>query len=925
MTLLVTMLTATTAWAQTTQFPTTSGGSGTSEDPYKISSTDDLDKLATDVNGGNDYSGKYFVLTADIEYSHTTAWNDATSTEENFTAIGNDSKPFKGTFDGDGHVISGIRIYKSGNNDADKYQALFGQINGATVKNVILADARITGYSFSGGIVGKSNDGCTVENCHALNNVTIHAVQGWHNRHGGIAGHNGGTVTGCTSAAAVTIAAGKTYCTQYGGIAGTNTGTVKDCLYLGTTLNGSASVGAIVGYNYAATVTNSYYTDPAITGKDGDGNALDHAASALGNNHEGTVTNCGPALTVTLDEGISLVGTTTEYGKLTAYDNVALDYNDGTGTTIYSTTGNEITLSSYTGTVPDGYSFAYSVNGTAIDGLTFTMPAADVTVSPNFAYIPWTGSGTTDDPYIIIYPSQLDLLAQRVNSGMGDDHAADGYGGRHFKLGADIEYTHNTAWNDAASTEENFTRIGNNSKPFKGTFDGDGHTISGIRIYKVGTNDADGYQGLFGYIQSAKVENIILADARITGYDDDGGIVGYNNGCTVENCHVLSTVTVHAIQNNAFYHGGIVGRNSYGTVTGCTSAAAITFADGKSGCNHYGGIAGYNSGTVKDCLYLGTTLNGTKRVGAIVGNSNSDGTVTNSYYTDPAITGKDNSGAALDHAASALGYNDGGTVAATVGLALRDDADNTGFLTLMAARTEALAAVTRTPALTTAATLALHGRTLLKNGDWNTLCLPFSLTAEQIAASPLAGATIKELLSTSNLDGEGKLTLKFQDATAITAGKPYMVKWAPADNLTNPVFNNVTIDNTENNVSFTGGSFKGTYAPLEITDANRDKVLLLATGNKLGYAKTDRTVANGKALGTCRAYFEITGAAAVRSFIMDFGENATSIIEVGADSSLFNLHSSLNEGWYTLDGRRLQGKPTQKGVYIQNGKKVIIK
>ncbi|MBR3066774.1 MAG: hypothetical protein IKG77_03400, partial [Prevotella sp.] len=218
--------------------------------------------------------------------------------------------------------------------------------------------------------------------------------------------------------------------------------------------------------------------------------------------------------------------------------------------------------------------------------------------------------------------------------------------------------------------------------------------------------------------------------------------------------------------------------------------------------------------------------------------------------------------------------------------------------------------------------VTLSDRTLLKNGDWNTLCLPFSLTAAQIAASPLAGATIMELLSTSNLNSEGKLTLNFKNVNAITAGKPYMVKWSPTtDNLTNPVFNNVTIDKTMNDVSFSGGSFKGTYAPLEITDANRDEVLLLATGNKLGYAKTDRTVANGKALGTCRAYFEITGAAAVRSFIMDFGDEQTTGI------TTTNAEPSTNEGigWYDLSGRRLQGKPTEKGVYIQNGKKTIIK
>ena len=86
-------------------------------------------------------------------------------------------------------------------------------------------------------------------------------------------------------------------------------------------------------------------------------------------------------------------------------------------------------------------------------------------------------------------------------------------------------------------------------------------------------------------------------------------------------------------------------------------------------------------------------------------------------------------------------------------------------------------------------TVALNGRTIYSDGDWNTLCLPFALTAEQIAASPLAGFTIKELDgSTSSLDNNGKLTLNFQDATAITAGKPYIVKWNTIDTST-PIFN----------------------------------------------------------------------------------------------------------------------------------------
>ena len=89
MTLAVVIITTMAAWAQTTSFPTASGGEGTEGNPYKIATTADLDALAAYVNSGTAYSGTYFKMTADITYSHTTAWDDDTSTETNYTAIGN--------------------------------------------------------------------------------------------------------------------------------------------------------------------------------------------------------------------------------------------------------------------------------------------------------------------------------------------------------------------------------------------------------------------------------------------------------------------------------------------------------------------------------------------------------------------------------------------------------------------------------------------------------------------------------------------------------------------------------------------------------------------------------------------------------------------------------------------------------------------
>ena len=241
-----------------------------------------------------------------------------------------------------------------------------------------------------------------------------------------------------------------------------------------------------------------------------------------------------------------------------------------------------------------------------------------------------------------------------MNSGTGDDYAASGYSGKYFKLGADISYTHDTDWNNAASTDDNYEAIGGyyngGSRYFKGHFDGNSKTVSGIRIYKSGSTNADSYQGLFGYISvGAEVKNVVLADARITGYYSIGGIAGKHDGGTISNCHVLSNVVVHNVfKSGSDHHGGIVGYN-LGLVEGCTSAASITTATGCS-LDMCGGIVGYNcykqngNTRIVDCLYLGSNVAGDYRVGAIAGLNT--GIIENSYYSSGSVSGKNQNGEA---------------------------------------------------------------------------------------------------------------------------------------------------------------------------------------------------------------------------------------------------------------------------------------
>ncbi len=238
--------------------------------------------------------------------------------------------------------------------------------------------------------------------------------------------------------------------------------------------------------------------------------------------------------------------------------------------------------------------------------------------------------------------------------------------------------------------------------------------------------------------------------------------------------------------------------------------------------------------------------------------------------------------------------------------------------------------------------VTLSDRTLYKDGEWNTLCLPFNVSAEQMTATthPLYGAIIKELnATTSNLASDGTLTLNFTEANSITAGKPYIVKWTSGDNISNPVFTNVIITATAPtpvtfaNKANTGGDckFVGQYSPFSIVasgatgndQGNLNEILMLGSGSTLGYSKNERL------LKTFRCHFFVPANEPVnenvqtaRAFVMDFGDGSselTGIISITADQR------STDGATYTLDGRKLNGKPTAKGVYIQNGRKVVIK
>ena len=563
-------------------------------------------------------------------------------------------------------------------------------------------------------------------------------------------------------------------------------------------------------------------------------------------------TNVMPANTIpiyklTLADGITATGT------------IAATYGDDN----YYLAGTGITLSGGLPEVSAENEYAaYTVNGEEINGNNFTMPAEAVTVSADIFSVEWTGEGTESSPYLIKNSLQLKLLAQRVNNAVED---ADGepYSYKWYKLVADLQFD----YADLGETESNFEAIANGAYQFYGHFLGNGHTISGIRIRQGNKNR----QGLFGFTEYSEISGVILTDADITGKSFTGGIVGFNGvGGTVTDCHVTNTVIIRATADEVSYHGGIVGVNGYGgTVSGCTSAATLTVENGATNCRHYGGIAGYNDGgTLNDNMALGVHLPNINESGAIIGDGSGE-TMLRNYYNYCTKEGDD-----MVYGCHGMDItdNDG----AVPGIALYDHS-------VFSCLNSRILQTVFDPGcnFTAYPSVALLGRTLYKDGNWNTLCLPFNVVS--INNSPLADATMMELdevdkwtmedgqwiidnengTCQTGLDGT-TLYLYFKPATRIDAGKLYIVKWetntegtkgTEDTEIKNPVFRGVEIRSTEpSNVISQDGKvqFRGIYDRKQLPKDDGSN-LCFGDDSQLYWPAAD------EALNAFRAYFHVDG------------------------------------------------------------------
>lgn len=233
-----------------------------------------------------------------------------------------------------------------------------------------------------------------------------------------------------------------------------------------------------------------------------------------------------------------------------------------------------------------------------------------------------SGGGTTSTPYLIASEADLRDFASKVN---GSEQGA------YAKLTADI--TLKSAW----------TAMGTSSKPYTGTFDGQSHKISGLSL-----TASAAHAGLFGYTNSATIQNFTLEGSISSGYDNTGSVVGTANGATkIHNVYSSVGITMTATKSHI---GGIAGQilqasGKTAAIKGCVYSGTMNLG---SSTDSNGGMVGYcgkdANVEIEYCFFNGsiTSSGDNPRIGGILGYADDENSQNFKYirycFCDGTIT-----------------------------------------------------------------------------------------------------------------------------------------------------------------------------------------------------------------------------------------------------------------------------------------------
>jgi hypothetical protein len=611
-------------------------GDGTSTNPYQISTPAELAYFSQNVNAGTTYAGVFFILTNDLDLN-----------SQPWTPIGNSTNAFKGTFDGNSHLISNLTV----NLPTTTGVGLFGYVQDALVKNIGIAGvSTVSGYGSVGGIIGRcvvyAASGFGMSGC--FSNATVSSVSST-DCVGGIVGifrstqtaspTNPNLIDNCYSKGNIT---GNNYVAGIVGkveymTAGIGTLTISDSYSTGlitatgtapTNLNGGIVTKAST--TDAVYVTNCYYINgdaanangavaktATVMQASGFVTLLNGATSNWKSDYTGgiSVNNGFPILAwritvpgiptnITATAGSSQVSVAftdpANNGGSVILDYTVTPYSGAIACTPVIGSSSPIVVSNLT----NGTAYTFKVTarnalGSSVASLVSNavIPTWDgITIASCFAW----GNGTVANPWQINSPEQLADLSQRVNGG-------NSCAGKYFILTCDLDLN-GLPW----------TPIGKSTTSFNGIFDGNKHLISNLNVNLPSTSGV----GLFGTVQDASIKNVgIVGTSTVTGAGNVGGIVGQfiaysGSGFGISGCFSNATISSGSVTGNNV--GGIVGdfrttaNNIPSSINNCYTTGNIS-GTSTSGINYVAGIVGK--------VEMGNALTGTLL------------TISNSYAT----------------------------------------------------------------------------------------------------------------------------------------------------------------------------------------------------------------------------------------------------------------------------------------------------
>ena len=704
--------------------PTMPGGEGTNENPYQISTAEELYWFAQKVNNGGDNDAACAVLMNDIDLNPGITFDeDGTytgGTLKQWTPIGKGSaSSYKGTFNGNGKTISGLYI----DSDAE-YIGLFGYIgNGATVKKVGIVDSyvngtgedphvgaicgynsgtveycyntgNVSGTMFAGGVCGYNMDTGKIDRCYNTGTVSSTGASFINNYVGGICGRNNGTITNCYNTGTVSGSSSARDINYVGGVCGNNSSTVTNCYNTGTVsgsgIDNNSYAGGVCGINHT-TVTNCYNTGAVSSTTAGGSNYAGgvcginyttvtncyntgavsgiYAGGVCGWNRGGTVENCYNTGTVSGTTAGGVCG----WNRGGTVENcyfLSGTASSGVGGGSATDTATALTVKQMTGSAAKDNmtGFDFDTVWRIKPGIS-TMAAVEVALSyypylkvfgPESAPIGQTESVNIMDKdeegsFLIYSKEDLKDFAAIVNGTLSEEKQA-AYEEVYTDLDFDKPITNINAklmdnivlnkdvldeyGNLNNGTFDQWTPIGSESKPYTGTFDGDGHTISGLYV---DSNDQE--VGLFGCVgKKGKIQNVGVVDSYISATGDKvcvGGVCGYNVGGTIENCYNTGTITATAQATGIYSSVGGVCGFSFWNIFNCYNTGKVSVTGDRA---RVGGVSGFNGKDIKNCYNTGevsVAVDG-GAVGGVCGDNDSWSRITNCYNTGKVSVTGDN-------------------------------------------------------------------------------------------------------------------------------------------------------------------------------------------------------------------------------------------------------------------------------------------